>query len=205
MSNLIIPIFLLSIFLTCCTIPRVVVLHDPLSAEEHTDLGVTYEKGGQYDLAIEEYNRALEKDRNYTKALFNLGNVYYHKGEYRKAERYYKKALKRDPTNGNLYNNLSWVYISQSKRLNEAELLIKQAIILSPDQRVYYLDTLGTIYYMQGRYLEAKGVFEEAASAAPNHQREILYQIYTNLGLTCKALHLDMEAERAYREAEKYK
>ncbi len=92
-----------------------------------------------------------------------------------------------------------------NRELGEAELLAKRAILLAPDRRFYYLDTLGTIYYRQSRYLEARDAFEEAASAAPGDQIEALYQIYTNLGLTCRALGLDMEAERAYKEAEKYK
>lgn len=82
---------------------------------------------------------------------------------------------------------------------------MKRAILLASNRRFYYLDTLGTIYYRQGRYLEARDAFEEAASATPGDQIEALYQIYTNLGLTYRALGLDMEAERAYKEAEKYK
>ncbi len=36
---------------------HLVVLHDPLTASEHNDLGVAYESSGQTDLAAKEYRR----------------------------------------------------------------------------------------------------------------------------------------------------
>ncbi len=43
---------------TACSFPRVIVLKDPLTPEEHLNLGVTYEQQGDFDNAIKEYSLA---------------------------------------------------------------------------------------------------------------------------------------------------
>ena len=60
----------------CSRIPKIIVLEDPLTAAEHVDLGVAYEKKGELDLAKREYERALSKDRKFYRARVNLGNVF---------------------------------------------------------------------------------------------------------------------------------
>jgi len=46
---------------TSCSFPRVIILKDPLTPEEHLSLGVTYEQQGDFDNAIKEYNLAAKK------------------------------------------------------------------------------------------------------------------------------------------------
>jgi hypothetical protein len=48
-----------------------VIMRDALSAAEHNDLGVVYEKKGLFSLAEKEYGKALEKDRSWPLPLFN--------------------------------------------------------------------------------------------------------------------------------------
>jgi hypothetical protein len=40
----------------CSMMPRVRVLHDPLTPAEHLTLGLTYECEGRSDLAVREHN-----------------------------------------------------------------------------------------------------------------------------------------------------
>ena len=54
---------------------HLVILHDPLSAAEHNDLGVAYESGGQARLAAHEYHRSLHLDPHQSRARVNLGNA----------------------------------------------------------------------------------------------------------------------------------
>ena len=53
----ILALFLLSLLLAggCSRIPRIIVLSDPLTAAEHVELGVAYERKGEVDLARREY------------------------------------------------------------------------------------------------------------------------------------------------------
>jgi tetratricopeptide (TPR) repeat protein len=118
------------------------VLDDPLTPEEHLNLGVTYEKNGELDNALKEYHAA---SRKLPLAYLYIGNIYFQKAELDKAESYYKKAIKKDPENADAYNNLAWLYYNKKERLDEAERLVVKAIDLNPSKRDIYEDTLKKI------------------------------------------------------------
>jgi tetratricopeptide (TPR) repeat protein len=124
-----------------CALPRIVVLDDPLTPEEHLNLGVSYEKKGELDNALEEYRTASKK---LPAAYLYIGNVYYLKGEFEKAEPYYRKAIREEPKNADAYNNLAWLYYLERKNLREAERLASTAVELSPEKKIYR-DTLEQI------------------------------------------------------------
>ncbi len=125
-----------------CAFPRIIVLDDPLSPEEHLNLGVTYEKNGELDNALKEYKAASKK---LPIAYLYIGNIYFQKNEYEEAERYYKKAIKKEPENADAYNNLAWLYFIKKKNLDEAERLVLKAIELNPVKKNIYQDTLEKI------------------------------------------------------------
>ncbi|SNZ10587.1 Tetratricopeptide repeat-containing protein [Persephonella hydrogeniphila] len=122
--------------------PRIVILEDPLSAREHNNLGVAYEKKGKLELAEKEYRKAIKKDKNWDIPYFNLGNIYFKKKEYRKAEEYYRKAIQLNPKNSDAMNNLSYLLYLQGK-IDEAYRLIKRAISIK--FKPEYIDTLKEI------------------------------------------------------------
>jgi len=142
--------FLIScfLFISSCTTtaPRIIVLDDPLSPEEHLNLGVTYEKQGDFDNALKEYKEASKK---LPLAYLYMGNVYFQKKEYEEAEVHYKKAIKKDPENADAYNNLAWLYYTKRERLDEAERLVLKAIEINPSKKEIYLDTLEKIKGLQ--------------------------------------------------------
>lgn len=174
---------------------------DPLSAREHFTLGSIYEKRGESELALREYKMALNKDSHFLPAMTSLGELSYGMGQYGQAERYYRKAIEMSPRNGDLYNNLSWVYLSQGKKLKEAESLILRAMELTPEHKGYYLDTLGAIYLKQHRYREAIGVLETAVSLFDETQSDLLGQVYLHLGTAYDRIGEGSKAEEAFKKA----
>lgn len=164
---------------SCATIPKIIVLHDPLSVDEHITLGLGYESKGEYDYAIQEYTKALKKDRKDHRPLFYMGNVYYKKGEYGPAEKYYKKASRIAADNGDIQNNLAWVYIDTA-RLEEARGVIEGALRIKRDP--YYMDTLANIYDKMGKYKEAIGLLQEAINITPPEATDLLYNEYKLMG-----------------------
>lgn len=135
-------LLLLILVFAGCSIPKIIVMEDPLTPEEHLNLGVAYEHKGEYDLAIREYESASKQK---PVAYLYLGNVYFLKSEYDKAEACYRDAIRKDPGLADAYNNLAWLLYSQKKNLDEARSLALKAIALNPEGKKTYLDTLKKI------------------------------------------------------------
>ncbi len=134
-SLIIIPIF-------GCSMPRIVLIDDALTPDEHIALGIAYEKKGLLDEAIREYETAAKKSKD---AFLYLGNAYFLKGDSESAEKNYKKAIKKKPDHADAYNNLAWLYYLRKENLYEAEALAQKALELNPEKRDIYLDTLKKI------------------------------------------------------------
>lgn len=159
----------------CSSLPRVIVLHDPLDPAEHVTLGVTYEAQGRTELAAREYHAALERGHGYVPAFVGLGNLAFARGSLEEAEAYYHQALAVAPQDPGANNNLAMLYLARGQNLTEAERLARQALTQGGPLRPYVLDTMAHIYMRQGRYREAKAALEEAEAMTPS-ANEILHE-----------------------------
>jgi tetratricopeptide (TPR) repeat protein len=129
-------------FLTNCSLPKLYILRDPLTPEEHLNLGVSYEQKGEFENALKEYRLAAKQLPG---AYLYLGNVHFLKKEWAEAEKNYKEAIKKDPQNADAHNNLAWLYYSKGENLKEAEDLALRAIELNPSKATIYRDTMEKI------------------------------------------------------------
>ena len=168
-------LLLLSLLLAggCSRLPKVIVLSDPLTAAEHVDLGVAYERKGELDLAQREYERALRKDGKFYRARVNLGNIFLAKKEYGKAREEYLLALELRPGDADATNNLSWAAIFSGEGIDEA-LARMEGVVSGPGgHRPALLDTLGVLRMRANRPGAAEEAFAQAetlcreAGAAP--------------------------------------
>ena len=125
-----------------CSFPKIIILKDPLTPEEHLNLGVAYERRGELDQAIREYQLAAKK---LPIAFFYLGNAYFLKNDWDQAEINFKKAIKKDAKNAAAHNNLAWLYYQRGKDLDQAEALAQKALELDPSKSSNYGDTLEKI------------------------------------------------------------
>ncbi len=144
MNRLILPLFfvLFSLLVSSCSLPRVMILKDPLTPEEHVRLGFTYEKQGALDDAIHQYELAAKK---LPRAYLYLANSYFQKGEWKKAEKNYRLAIREEPGEADAYNNLAWLYYTRKENLPRAEDLARRALELNPAKEELYRDTLEKI------------------------------------------------------------
>lgn len=161
-------LFLLFGLAGCGGVPKIIALNDPLSGEEHLQLGLSYEARGEWDLAIVEYQTALDKGESPSVIQGYLGNVYYGKKDYTAAEQAYKKSLRLNPQNAPILNNLASLYLVEEKDLFDAERFVQQAIEIDPARKPYYLDTLGAIYLARTEYEPALAAYREAKALAPS-------------------------------------
>jgi tetratricopeptide (TPR) repeat protein len=129
-----------------CSLPRIAILHDPLATEEHVNLGVSYERRGEFDAALAEYKVAAKK---LPIANLYMGNIYFAEKKFDLAEKFYKRAIAKADS-PDACNNLAWLYFTTGTNLVEAEKLAEKAVELSP-QSEEFRDTLAKIRVKRGQ------------------------------------------------------
>lgn len=89
------------------------------SASVHTELAGLYFERGQYGVALEEIEQALQADRNFAKAYNVRGLVHMSLREDELAEEDFKKSLSIDKNDSDAHNNYGW-YLCQRSREKES-------------------------------------------------------------------------------------
>jgi len=168
---------LLTLFWSCS---HIVILHDPLSAEEHNDLGVAYEQKGEIDAAIREYNAALRKRKDFPTARVNLGNVYFRKKDHSKAEKLYAGVLQADSANTDAGNNLAMLYLETGKHLDQALRLAERCVRLA-SQNARYHDTLGLVCMKLKLPEKARDSFQRALGLIPPDDSDLRREVESHL------------------------
>ena len=156
-----------SLLIACDSLPRLRVLHDPLSPEEHVTLGRAYELEGRPELAVREYGQAISQQPASAPALVGLGNLAFVREALAEAESYYLQAIAVAPADPVANNNLAMLYLIRRENLDEAARLAVLALQHGGPLRPYVLDTLAHIYFLQGRHLDALRVLKEAEASVP--------------------------------------
>ncbi|MDQ7821801.1 MAG: tetratricopeptide repeat protein [Candidatus Eremiobacteraeota bacterium] len=93
--------------------------------------GQKLEDEGKFDLAVKEYESALERDPRSLEVLTRLGRAYRKNNKFPEAEKTYIRALSLYNNNYYLLNNLGSVYFTID-RLNDAESCWRDAIAAKP-------------------------------------------------------------------------
>lgn len=151
-----------------CTLPRIIVLNDPLNAREHNDLGVSYQQRSEFDLAIREYERAAELDADWARPVLNRGNAHAARGEWRLAEKYYRQALRREPGSAEAMNNLAWTLLQAGETADALDWARKA--VAADAREPAYLDTLAEIQIARRDFAAVRVTLERALSLSPEQQ-----------------------------------
>ena len=105
-----------------------------------------------------------------------------------------RKLIKLKPDFAHAYNALGYSLADRNQRLGEAQELVEQALKLAPDD-LFIVDSMGWVFYRQGRLGEAVQWLRRAYSGRPDpeiaaHLGEVLW-VNGNWG----------EAEKVWRDA----
>lgn len=137
----------------------IALLQDALSHDpDHPDfliyLAGMYEEKEEFRDALTLLERAIAVDPDNERAYFRLGVVYDKLDLKDESIAAMQRTIAINPDHANALNYLGYTYADLGINLDEAEKLIQKALEIKPDDG-YITDSLGWVYYKQGRYQEA--------------------------------------------------
>jgi serine/threonine protein kinase/tetratricopeptide (TPR) repeat protein len=159
-------------------------------------LGKIHEYTGNHDLAIPEFQRALDLDPRNAEALSGMADSYSNVGRNSEAEAAYIRAAELRPDNWAGYNRLGNFYERVGKHA-EALAQFQKAFELTPDNSALYLN-LGNELLDQGDpslLPEAEKAFRKSIDLNPT------FQAYTGLGMLLQMQHRYGDGVAACKEA----
>ena len=129
------------------------------NAVYHFNLGVYYQKLGNIDNAVQEYEAVLALDPNNAEAHNNLGVIYREKNELDKAAKHYQFVVSLNPAMEEAHNNLGVIYYLKGN-YREAGAEYRKALELNPGN-LKSLINIGLVYKSQGQTKKAIEVMED--------------------------------------------
>ena len=141
--------------------------------------------------AVQTFAKILAIDDKDVPALTGIGIAYQMLDDVTRAENYLRKAIEL-PSQDELpdaYNALGYLYAEQGIKLDEAAALVRRALKSAPTSGAY-LDSLGLIYFKQGKLDAAIENLEQATRYLPDTPEILLHlaDVYLEKGFKEKAL-----------------
>jgi eukaryotic-like serine/threonine-protein kinase len=159
-------------------------------------LGEIHNVTGKNDLALEEFQRALQFDPRNADALKGLAHAYENAGRPADAEGAYKKAIALRPDYWDGYNSLGNFYDGQGK-YDDAVAQFQHAIQLTPDNAQLY-SNLAAVYLDSGDTKKlplAEAALKKSIELSPS------YPAYANLGFLYSSQRRFAESAAACEKA----
>jgi Tfp pilus assembly protein PilF len=160
---------------------------DPENIDIYKDLGLIYLQQKKSKQAEGIFKLILNLAPADPEAHFYLGSIYYDLKDYSSVEKELKIAVKLKPDFHEALNFLGYFYLEQDKNIDQAGVMIKQALALDPENGAY-IDSLGWFYFKKENFKEALSHLEKAASLLIDPEiYDHLGDVYLKLGDSNKA------------------
>lgn len=154
-------------------------------------LGQIYLKFNMPRKAVQTFTKILSANDKYVPALSGIGMAYQMQDDVKRAEIYLRRAIELSTEDElpDAYNALGYLYAEQGINLDEAAALVRRALKSVPKSGAY-LDSLGLIYFKQGKLDAAIENLEQALQYLPDTPEILLHlaDAYLGKGLKQKAL-----------------
>jgi tetratricopeptide (TPR) repeat protein len=131
--------------------------------------GIALMKKGQYEMAIEEFQRVLVKDPRNWETYAYLGDIYRILGNNDEAISYYNDSIYHNPEAVESYEGLAIAYADKGIKFDEAIAILEETReIMKGDAsalkltKVFYLESLSWVYFQRGNAEKAIEYFKEA-------------------------------------------
>ena len=164
---------------------RIIVLHDPLPAEAHNDLGVQYMREGAYRAAERAFRRAIRKRPHWYRPYYNLGVLYALRHDWKHAFRAFRKATRRAPDCAECWNNLAWVALQWGRHLHAAMTWACRAVHAASGPRDRFYHTLARVALARHNCAAAHAAITAAILLAPPHRVVMYWTDYRTIRIQC--------------------
>jgi serine/threonine protein kinase/tetratricopeptide (TPR) repeat protein len=168
---------------------------DSNQAESHACLAMVYSGTGRYDVAVKEYQYAVDIDPTSDEAVRGLATAYAKLGRTDEAEKTFQSAITLRPQYWRSYSSLGAFYINEG-RYEEAAKMFSRVVSLSPDSFRGY-SNLGATYIRLGQYQDAVTTLQNSINIRPTEDA------FSNLGTAFFSLRKFDSAAQSYAEAAK--
>jgi len=168
----------------------------------YASLGKLYLSAGKFKESEKNLKKGLEIQPSNPALHCTLANLYEVRGHNGKAVKEYQLAIKLDPKFAYAYGGLGNLYVRMGgKRLKEAEAMTLKGMDLDPGLKDHLLDTLGWIYFRQGRLDKALARVEEALQLTGPEAKESLSTKHYHLGMIYRAKGERAKARENFQQA----
>jgi tetratricopeptide (TPR) repeat protein len=140
---------------------------DPKRPEAYLFTGLILHELERFEEAAEVLEEGVETAPTRVDLHFHLGVAYDKLGRFEALVREMERTIALDPSHAMALNYLGYTYADQGVHLDEAALLINRALALRPDDG-YIMDSLGWVYYKQGKVKEGLAWIQKAVGRVPN-------------------------------------
>lgn len=157
-------------------------------------MGRAYQDLGVLTLAVKNYRKALECDRQFFHAQNNLGRAYLLQKNYEAGEKAFKEAIALNIGDPGPHYHLGNLYYDQ-KNYFQAEKEFKEAVRLNPDHvKAHY--RLGNLFLERRKYDEAEKSYKKLVKLDPGNVK-----VRNRLGNVYRAQKKYDNAEKEFRKA----
>jgi tetratricopeptide (TPR) repeat protein len=149
----------------------------------------------QFDLAIAMLREGLKKNPGELDLQFELGSAYERSGDHKSAERAFLEILEKHPEHAATLNYLGYMWAEGGVNLDRAADMLNRAVKQEPKNGAY-IDSLGWVYYQQGKLDLAEKYLTDATHLLPRDAtvHEHLGDVFAKRGNVHRALDLYREA-----------
>jgi tetratricopeptide (TPR) repeat protein len=167
-------------------------------------LAEIYEKGkrfGDAEKAVDDAEKLSTSDEEKEAVFFMRGALLERQKKYDASEAAFRQVIALNPEHAGAMNYLGYMLADRNVRLDEAYQLIQKAVDLDPENGAY-LDSLGWVYFRQGKLAEAETFLVKAVDRTGQDPtvRAHLGDVYYKLGKTKEAIVQWTASMKAFKE-----
>lgn len=146
--------------------------------EYFPNLPALYIYNGFALIALKQFDKSIQisqdglaiaiQTKDKVQLYLNMADAYQQQGNHKESDKAFDEVLKIEPNNALALNNYAYFLSLRKVRLEEAEAMVKKAIVAESDN-ASYLDTYGWVLYQSGKYTEALEQIRKAGKLDPTN------------------------------------